>query len=82
MPDKLRGAHWDGYRRVMQTGQTKYVGQTLSVPAMRSDGARISVAFLVSLLLGEDGSPIGIGAIMRDVTDEWEEKRTTRRRIV
>lgn len=26
VPDKLRRAHWDGYRRVMETGQTKYVG--------------------------------------------------------
>ena len=42
VPEKLRGAHWDGYRSVMATGKTKYVGKTLSVPAERADGTRIS----------------------------------------
>ena len=33
VPDKLRARHWDGYRRVMQTGRTEYAGRTLAVPA-------------------------------------------------
>jgi PAS domain S-box-containing protein len=81
VPENLRSAHWDGYRRVMATGKTKYVGQTLSVPAIRSDGQRISVSFTVSLLTAANGNVLGIGAIIRDVTAEWEKQRATRRRL-
>jgi PAS domain S-box-containing protein len=38
-PENLRARHWDGYRRTMQTGETKYgAGDLLSVPALRKDG--------------------------------------------
>lgn len=81
VPDKLRDAHWDGYRRVMATGETRYAGETLSVPALRADGERISVSFTVSLVTAGDGTVLGIGAIMRDVTAQWEEQRAARRRV-
>src|SRR5689334_12661559 len=48
IPDGLRARHWTGYRETMRTGQTRYGdGQTLSVPAVRKDGKRISVAFTI-----------------------------------
>ena len=81
VPEKQRPAHWSGYRNTMATGETKYGGKTLSVPAIRADGSRISVAFTVSLLHDDDGAVVGIGAIMRDVTAEWEERRSARRRL-
>jgi PAS domain S-box-containing protein len=81
IPEKLRSRHWDGYRRVMQTGQTEYAGRTLAVPAMRNDGTRISVEFTVALLYDATGAIRGIGAILRDVTARWEEQRALHRRI-
>jgi PAS domain S-box-containing protein len=75
IPDKLRDRHWDGYRRVMQTGRTEYHGRTLAVPALRADGTRLSVEFTVTLLPGDDGAVAGIAAIMRDVTAQWEAQR-------
>jgi PAS domain S-box-containing protein len=81
VPDKLRDRHWEGYRRVMATGETEYGGRTLSVPAIRADGTRISVEFTVTLLRGDDDSVAGIAAIMRDVTARWEEQRALRRRL-
>lgn len=82
IPDKLRARHWDGYHRVMQTGQTEYAGRTLAVPAMRQDGTRISVEFTVTLLRNATGAVLGIAAILRDVTAAWEERRGLQRRIV
>jgi len=39
IPERLRKRHWDGYSRVMQTGQSRYgQGDVLSVPALRKDG--------------------------------------------
>jgi PAS domain S-box-containing protein len=81
VPDNLRDRHWTGYREVMATGETAYAGRTLAVPALRADGTRISVEFTVTLLLGDDGRVAAIAAIMRDVTEQWEERRALRRRL-
>ena len=81
IPAQLRARHWDGYRRVMATGETDYAGRTLAVPAVRADGTRISVEFTVTLLPGEDGAVAGIAAIVRDVTERWNEQRALRRRL-
>ena len=81
IPERLRQRHWDGYRRVMQTGQSRYAaGDVLSVPALRKDGATISVEFSV-VLLEEEGQIIGMAAIMRDVTKRFDEMRELKRRL-
>jgi PAS domain S-box-containing protein len=81
IPANLRDRHWEGYRRVMATGETEYAGRILAVPAIRADGTRISVEFTVTLLPGDDGGVGGIVAILRDVTAQWEEQRALRRRL-
>jgi PAS domain S-box-containing protein len=36
IPEQLLERHWDGYRRVMETGKSRYgQGDVLSVPAIR-----------------------------------------------
>jgi PAS domain S-box-containing protein len=79
IPENLRERHWDGFRRVMATGETEYAGRMLAVPALRSDGGRISVEFTVTLLRDEAGNVSGIGAILRDVTARWEQQRALQR---
>jgi PAS domain S-box-containing protein len=81
IPERLRERHWEGYRHTMASGETKYGGQTLSVPAMRADGARISVEFTVALLQDGDGAVTAIAAIMREVTAAFEERRALQRRV-
>jgi hypothetical protein len=80
IPERLRGRHWDGYRRVMESGHTEYADRLLEVPALRRDGRPLSVAFTVSLMLrpGED-RPEGIAAVLRDDTERFEERRRLRR---
>jgi PAS domain S-box-containing protein len=81
VPERLRERHWDGYRRVMETGKSRYgVADVLSVPALRKDGTTISVEFTVTLLQSE-GRVIGIAAIMRDVSRQFEEMRALKRRL-
>lgn len=81
IPANLRDRHWEGYRRVMASGETDYAGRMLAVPAIRSDGNRISVEFTVTLLRDSQGALWGIGAIMRDVTARWHEQRELRREL-
>ncbi len=79
IPANLRERHWRGYRETMRTGQTRYGdGQILSVPAVRKDGARISVEFTIVPFADTNGQTTGIAAIMRDATKTFEELRALR----
>ena len=81
IPERLRQRHWDGYHRVMATGETRYGRELLAVPAVRKDGARISLEFTVAILRDEAGRPTGIAAVIRDVTARWERERELRARL-
>ncbi|MFL9943240.1 PAS domain-containing protein [Paraburkholderia graminis] len=74
IPPELRQRHWDGYRRVMQTGESQYGrSDLLLVPAIRKDGKRISVEFSIVPLKNHEGRVDGMAAIMRDVTKRHDE---------
>ena len=75
IPERLRQRHWAGYHTVMATGETKYGRELLSVPGMRKDGTRISVEFSIAMLRDEQGSLMGIAAILRDVSERFERDR-------
>jgi PAS domain S-box-containing protein len=82
IPERLRTRHWDGYRRVMQTGESHYgPGEMLAVPAVNREGARLSVEFSIAMLRTPDGHIEGIVAILRDITTRWQLERDLRSRI-
>lgn len=75
IPERLRERHWEGYRRVMATGVTRYGREVLAVPGVRKDGTRLSLEFTVVLLLDAAGAVEGVAAILRDVTARWEREK-------
>ena len=81
IPERLRARHWEGYRRVMRTGQTHYGTEVLRVPALHKNGHTLSIAFTVALLHAGDGGIQAIAAIIRDETARWEEEHALRRRL-
>lgn len=82
IPENQRPRHWEGYRRVMATGESRYGrGDLLAVPGLRKDGSRVSLEFTIVPLRGSDGQMAGLGAILRDVTPRFEELRSLRRRV-
>jgi PAS domain S-box-containing protein len=81
IPASLRERHWHGFRQTMATGKSRYAdGQLLSVPAIRKDGTRISIEFII-VPFSEAGRMIGIAAIMRDATARFEELRALRKEL-
>ena len=83
IPENLRARHWAGYSRVMASGETHYSqGDLLSVPGLTKNGRRISVEFTIVLLHDERRTPVGIAAILRDVTKRFEEDRELKRQLV
>jgi PAS domain S-box-containing protein len=81
IPERLRARHWTGYSEVMRTGESRYGhGDLLSVPALRKDGARLSIEFTIVPLKDDAGAMTGMAAILRDVTARFEELRALRQR--
>jgi len=81
IPEKLRERHWEGYHKVMKTGQTRYGTELLKVPAAHKDGNRISVEFTIILVRDRQNEVIGTAAIIRDVTERWQEERELKKRL-
>ena len=81
VPEKLREKHWEGYRKVMDTGVTKYGSDLLSVPALKNDNSRLSVEFTIVLLKDDTGKPQGTAAIMRDMTERWQKEKELKKRL-
>jgi PAS domain S-box-containing protein len=82
IPENLRARHWEGFRRTMETGISRYGhGDLLSVPGLTRDGRRISVEFTIVLLRNDRQEIAGTVAVMRDVTRRFEEVRELKRRL-
>ena len=82
VPENLRKRHWDGFHQTMATGTSRYGdGDLLSVPGLTKSGRRISVEFTIAILRDEQRAPAGTVAIMRDVTQRFEELRELRRKV-
>ncbi|MDE3110718.1 MAG: PAS domain S-box protein, partial [Acidobacteriota bacterium] len=76
IPENLRKRHWEGYDATMHSGKTRYgAGDLLAVPALRKDGARISIEFTIIPFHDETGRMAGIAAILREVTKRFEETK-------
>ena len=81
IPENLRERHDEGFHRVMASGRSKYTLELLAVPALRKDGARISVEFTMTLVRDQEGLVLGAAAIIREVTARWEKERALKRRL-
>ncbi|EIM26799.1 PAS sensor domain-containing protein [Microvirga lotononidis] len=82
IPERLRARHWEGFRRVMASGESHYgAGDLLSVPGLRKDGQRISLEFTIVPLKYEQGQMHGLAAVMRDVTSRFEEIRRLKQKL-
>ena len=81
IPENLRGRHWAGYHRVVESGATRYAQELLAAPALTKDGRRISVEFSMVLVRGAAGGILGVAAVIRDVSVRWEKERALRLRL-
>lgn len=81
IPEGQRKRHWDGYRKTMQTGETRYASNVLKVPAIDKEGCRLSIGFTVALMYSEKKELTGIIAVVRDETARYNEERNLRERL-
>ena len=82
IPERLRKSHWAGYHQVIETGESRYGhGDILAVPGVKEDGSSVSIEFTIVPLRADTGELTGLAAIMRDVTQRFEEMRTLKRKL-
>ncbi len=81
IPERFRARHWEGYRRVMASGRSKYAADVLRVPARDKEGRTLSIAFTVTLSGSSKEGRRVIAAIVRDETTRWNEERELKRRL-
>jgi PAS domain S-box-containing protein len=82
IPERLRQRHWDGWEKVMQTGVSRYgAGEMLAVPALRKDGAPLSIEFTIEIVRDDAGAILGPAAIVRDVTARFQREKELRARV-
>lgn len=81
IPENLRGRHWEGYYKVMSSGETRYSTELLSAPGIRKDGGRISLEFSMVIVRSDDGAVLGTGAIVRDNSARWQKEKTMKERL-
>src|SRR5258705_13081888 len=82
IPERLRGRHWEGYERVMATGETRYgSGDLLSVPASTRDARHISVEFTIVVLRDPGGFGTGIAAMLLGLPMWFGDHRALARRL-
>ena len=81
IPERHRQRHWDGYHETMDTGITKYGTKMLEVPALQQSGEPMTTEFSIVMLKDKQGQPLGVAAIMRDITARRAEEKALRDRL-
>lgn len=82
IPEPQRARHWEGYDRVIASGESRYgAGDLLAAPGIRKDGTRISLEFSIVLVKDPAGRVAAMVSVMRDVTAKFEEMRALRKRL-
>ena len=67
VPERLRQAHDDGLKRVVETGVTHLIGRTVETQALRHDSQEFPVE--LSLSMWHVGPQVFFSGIVRDITD-------------
>jgi len=82
IPENLRQRHWEGWGKVMRTGESRYgADEYLRVPAIRADGSRFSAEFSIVMLKDKSGAVTGVAALLRDVTEQWEREKNLKAQL-
>ncbi|WP_291986124.1 PAS domain S-box protein [Candidatus Accumulibacter sp. ACC007] len=68
IPERLRKAHWDGFHKAIDSGQTKYRNQVLTTRSAHKDGSKLYVELSFGLVSDDKGTIVGSLAIGRDCT--------------
>ena len=70
IPERLREAHWRGYRAAVASGRTRLGGRATLTKGLHKSGGSVYVEMSFSLVKDATDRVTGSVAIARDVTDK------------
>jgi len=70
IPERLREAHWRGYRAAVRSGETRLGGRATLTKGLHKSGRSLYVEMSFSLVKDVAGRVLGSVAIARDVTEK------------
>lgn len=71
IPERLRRAHWEGYRQALAVGHTLHGRQALLTRSMHKNGDKLYIELSFSIVKDGQGAVIGAMAIGRDITARY-----------
>lgn len=81
IPDRLRTAHWGGFRRAIDTGETKLGGRILITRSAHKTGRKLYVELSFGLVRDRHSAVVGAFAIGRDCTARYDADRSLRAKV-
>jgi len=75
IPEHLRGAHWKGFDRALESGTMKLAGRPTLTRALHKDGRKLYIEMTFALVKDEGGAVLGSVAMARDVTERVMRER-------
>ena len=81
IPERLQRAHWEGFRRAIDTGQTKYTNRVLTTRSVHKNGNKLYVDLSFSLVTDAAGAVTGALAIGRDCTARYLSEKALLARV-
>ena len=77
VPERLRQAHWRGYRAAMATGTTRLAGRATLTKGIHKSGTSVYVEMSFSVVKDAAERVLGSVAIGREVTDRHDRNSAT-----
>ena len=65
IPERLRPAHWEGFRKALTTGRTRTAGRAVTTRSIHKDGSKLYVDLSFGLVTDHAGRITGALAIGR-----------------
>jgi PAS domain S-box-containing protein len=75
IPERLRDAHWRGYRAAMSSGTTRLGGRATLTKGIHKSGSSVYVEMSFSVVKDAANQVVGSVAIARDVTERQTKAR-------
>ncbi len=81
IPERLRAAHWEGFRQAIDTGQIKYGNRVLTTRSVHKNGNKLYVDLSFGLVKDDAGVVTGAMAVGRDGTARYLADGVLRARV-
>lgn len=75
IPEHLRAAHWNGFRRAVASGTTRLAGRPTITRAVHKSGGKLYVEMTFALVKDEGGAVVASVAVARDARERVEKAR-------